>query len=224
MRVFPFHPIEFARETSADQPAGGESTAAAGKGDEIDSREAVSDPAGCGPEELADVHEVCQPPCSILLREKPAGEVLVNGYGAVEHRDAFRGEAGYQGRLLMPGLRFKLWPIFGVRKFPWVQVPAGEIGVVIAQVGAPLPIGAKSAVYRTEFANFSGLTSFIPDPHVIFSKSICRPLKSALSKVANASGSTTIRARRASSKSTPTPRMWPTSKAPSGPLTWRASI
>ena len=57
---------------------------------------------------------------------------------------AFHGEAGYQAELLMPGLRFKLWPIFGVKKFPWVQVPAGEIGVVIAQVGAPLPIGAKS--------------------------------------------------------------------------------
>ena len=50
----------------------------------------------------------------------------------------------------MPGLRFKLWPIFGVKKFPWVQVPAGEIGVVIAQVGDPLPIGAKSAVYKPE--------------------------------------------------------------------------
>ena len=60
---------------------------------------------------------------------------------------AFHGEAGYQARLLMPGLRFKFWPMFGVKKFPWVQVPAGEIGVVIAQVGAPLPIGAKSAVY-----------------------------------------------------------------------------
>ena len=64
---------------------------------------------------------------------------------------AFRGEAGYQATLLMPGLRFKLWPLFGVKKFPWVQVPAGEIGVVIAQVGAPLPIGAKSAVYKPEF-------------------------------------------------------------------------
>ncbi len=58
---------------------------------------------------------------------------------------AFHGEAGYQATLLMPGLRFKLWPMFGVKKFPWVQVPAGEIGVVIAQVGQPLPIGAKSA-------------------------------------------------------------------------------
>src|SRR5713101_7513598 len=74
---------------------------------------------------------------------------------------AFRGEAGYQAALLMPGLRFKLWPVFGVRKFPWVQVPAGEIGVVIAQVGAPLPIGAKSAVYRPELANFSNLHSFV---------------------------------------------------------------
>ncbi len=74
---------------------------------------------------------------------------------------AFRGEAGFQADLLMPGLRFKLWPIFSVRKHPWVQVPAGEIGVVIAQVGAPLPIGAKSGRYRPEFANFSNVKTFI---------------------------------------------------------------
>ena len=48
-----------------------------------------------------------------------------------------------------------------MKKFPWVQVPAGEIGVVIAQVGAPLPIGAKSASYKPEFGNFSSLASFI---------------------------------------------------------------
>jgi uncharacterized membrane protein YqiK len=74
---------------------------------------------------------------------------------------AFNGEAGYQARLLMPGLRFKLWPIFGVKKFPWVQVPAGEIGVVIAQVGLPLPIGAKSGVYKPEFGNYSHVEGFI---------------------------------------------------------------
>src|SRR4051794_28363489 len=74
---------------------------------------------------------------------------------------AFRGEAGYQADMLMPGLRFKLWPMFGVKKFPWVQVPAGGIGVGIAQVGAPLPIGAKSAVYRPELANFSNLSTFV---------------------------------------------------------------
>jgi regulator of protease activity HflC (stomatin/prohibitin superfamily) len=73
----------------------------------------------------------------------------------------FRGEAGYQATLLMPGLRFKLWPLFGVKKFPWVQVPAGEIGVVIAQAGAALPIGAKSAAYKPEFGNFSALEDFV---------------------------------------------------------------
>jgi hypothetical protein len=74
---------------------------------------------------------------------------------------AFQGEAGYQAEMLMPGLRWKLWPIFTVQKFPWVQVPAGEIGVVIAQVGEPLPIGAKSAVYKPEFGQFSNLATFM---------------------------------------------------------------
>jgi regulator of protease activity HflC (stomatin/prohibitin superfamily) len=58
---------------------------------------------------------------------------------------AFRGEAGYQADLLMPGWHVKLWVIYIVEKHPWVQVRAGEIGVVVAQVGRPLPIGAKSA-------------------------------------------------------------------------------
>ena len=39
---------------------------------------------------------------------------------------AFHHEAGYQAELLMPGLRFKLWPVFAVQKYPWVQVPAGR--------------------------------------------------------------------------------------------------
>jgi len=74
---------------------------------------------------------------------------------------AFNGEAGFQADLLMPGVRFKLWPIFSVSKFPWVQVPAGEIGVVIAQVGRPLPIGAKSARYNSAFGNFSDVHRFV---------------------------------------------------------------
>ena len=74
---------------------------------------------------------------------------------------AFKGEAGYQADLLMPGLRFKFWVLYSVRKFPWVQIPAGEIGVVIAQAGQPLPIGAKSAVYKPEFGNFADLRTFI---------------------------------------------------------------
>jgi len=74
---------------------------------------------------------------------------------------AFKREAGYQAELLMPGLRFKFCLIYAVTKYPWVQVPAGQIGVVIAQVGEPLPIGAKSAQYKTEFANFTDLETFI---------------------------------------------------------------
>jgi hypothetical protein len=74
---------------------------------------------------------------------------------------AFRGEAGYQAALLMPGLRFKLWPLYTVTRHPMVQIPAGQIGVVIAQVGAALPIGAKSARYQAEFGNFDDLEAFI---------------------------------------------------------------
>src|SRR3982074_3417956 len=74
---------------------------------------------------------------------------------------AFAGEAGYQSKLLMPGVRFKLWPTYSVAKYPWVQVPAGEIGVVISQIGDRLPTGAKSAVYRPEFGNFTNLRAFL---------------------------------------------------------------
>jgi regulator of protease activity HflC (stomatin/prohibitin superfamily) len=74
---------------------------------------------------------------------------------------AFKGEAGYQAELLMPGLRFKFVLIYAVAKHPWVQVPAGQIGVVIAQVGAPTPIGAKSGVFKPEFGNFTDVSSFV---------------------------------------------------------------
>src|SRR5712692_639659 len=74
---------------------------------------------------------------------------------------AFAGEAGYQAELLMPGVRFKLWPTYTVTLYPWVQVPAGEIGVVISQIGERLPTGAKSAVYRPEFGNFTDLRGFL---------------------------------------------------------------
>jgi SPFH domain / Band 7 family len=74
---------------------------------------------------------------------------------------ALKGEAGYQADLLMPGIRFKLCLVYAVTKHPWVQVPAGQIGVVLAQVGKSLPIGAKSAVYKTEFSSFTDVRGFI---------------------------------------------------------------
>jgi uncharacterized membrane protein YqiK len=73
---------------------------------------------------------------------------------------AFKGEAGYQAELLMPGLRFKFILFYAVTKHPWVQIPAGQIGVVIAQIGESLPIGAKSAVYTPQFGTFTDLEAF----------------------------------------------------------------
>ncbi|MGA3009824.1 MAG: SPFH domain-containing protein [Terracidiphilus sp.] len=74
---------------------------------------------------------------------------------------AFQGEAGYQAELLMPGVRFKFKLFFNVTKHPWVQVPAGQIGVVIAQVGKPTPIGAKSGIYNPVFGNFTDFRTFV---------------------------------------------------------------
>lgn len=74
---------------------------------------------------------------------------------------AFNGEAGYQAKLLMPGIQFKLWPLYDVSRHPMVQIPAGQIGVVIAQVGASLPVGAKSGICKPEFGNFRDLAAFV---------------------------------------------------------------
>jgi regulator of protease activity HflC (stomatin/prohibitin superfamily) len=74
---------------------------------------------------------------------------------------AFRGEAGYQADLMMPGWHFKLWLLYAVEKHPWVQVRAGEIGVVVAQVGKPLPIGAKSAESVSELNLITNLNAWL---------------------------------------------------------------
>jgi regulator of protease activity HflC (stomatin/prohibitin superfamily) len=74
---------------------------------------------------------------------------------------AFHGEAGYQAKLMMPGIQLKLWPLYDVTRHPMVQIPSGQIGVVMAQVGAALPVGAKSGLYRPEFGNFQDLAVFI---------------------------------------------------------------
>jgi len=74
---------------------------------------------------------------------------------------ALDGAAGYQAELLTAGLRFKPWPLYTVTRHPMVQIPAGQIGVVIAQVGKPLPIGAKSATYKPGFGSFQDIRAFM---------------------------------------------------------------
>jgi uncharacterized membrane protein YqiK len=95
-------------------------------------------------------------PTEVGLVGKRLGKRLADG-----HVIAFDKEAGYQEKLLMPGLRFRPWLVYTVRKFPWVQVPADGIGVVIAQLGRPLPAGAKSAEFRPEFGNFRDVRQFL---------------------------------------------------------------
>lgn len=107
-------------------------------------------------------------PTDVGLVTKRFGRKLSEGSVLAMH-----GEAGFQHALLMPGWRFKLWPIFKIDEFPWVQVPAGEIGVVIAQVGAPLPVGAKSALYRPEFGDFGNVETFLANGG---SKGVQRPV------------------------------------------------
>lgn len=74
---------------------------------------------------------------------------------------AMNNEAGYQPELLQPGWRLKIWPFYTVEVFPRVQIPTDGVGLVIAQIGDPLPSGAKSAVYKTEFGDFEDLQSFV---------------------------------------------------------------
>jgi hypothetical protein len=96
-------------------------------------------------------------PTEVGLVRKRFGARKQGASGAV----AFDGEAGYQARLMMPGVQFKLWPLYDVTRHPMVQIPAGQIGVVIAQVGGELPVGAKSGVYKPEFGNFQDLGKFV---------------------------------------------------------------
>ncbi len=74
---------------------------------------------------------------------------------------AFNGEAGYQAELLTPGLRFQLWPLYSVTKYPWVQIPTDGVGVVVAQIGEALKQGELSAIYKPTFGSFLNLKAFL---------------------------------------------------------------
>lgn len=103
---------------------------------------------------LPSVHNIG--PTEVGLVRKRFGKKLPG-----DNPIAFKGEAGYQADLLMPGFRWKFWLLYSVSKHPWVQVPAGQIGVVIAQIGEPLPVGAKSAAYKNVFGRFSNVRVFV---------------------------------------------------------------
>lgn len=62
-------------------------------------------------------------------RELPAGRII-----------AIAGEAGYQARMLPPGWHFPLWRWkYKVERVPLVDVPSGQIALVVAKDGNAIP-------------------------------------------------------------------------------------
>ena len=81
-----------------------------------------------------------------------------------DNRLAFRGEAGYQAELLMPGLRFKLWLVYAVTKHLWVQVPAAQIGrftpVAFVVITKPEVIGVPTSADLSARSRSKGALSY----------------------------------------------------------------
>lgn len=79
----------------------------------------------------------------ILIDEREVGVVIKKwGFKQLQPGQliALDGEAGYQADTLAPGLHFGYWFFqYTVIKTGVVSIPAGEIGVVLANAGAPIP-------------------------------------------------------------------------------------
>jgi uncharacterized membrane protein YqiK len=83
-------------------------------------------------------------------RSLPAGRLI-----------ATRGEAGYQARMLSPGWHVGYWPwTFKVVKVPLVEVPSGEIALVIAKDGAAIPT-ERVLAHETECDDFQDAERFL---------------------------------------------------------------
>jgi uncharacterized membrane protein YqiK len=81
----------------------------------------------------------------VVIREREVG-IVVKKFSsrslASGRQIALNGEAGYQADTLAPGWHFGYWPwAYRVIKAPVVVVPQGEIALVVAADGAPIPPG-----------------------------------------------------------------------------------
>jgi len=77
-----------------------------------------------------------------LIDEKEVG-VVIKKLGRTKlppgQLIALNGEAGFQADTLAPGLHFGYWFFqYRVIKAPMIRIPAGEIGLVLANAGAPI--------------------------------------------------------------------------------------
>ncbi|MBO0947673.1 SPFH domain-containing protein [Fibrella forsythiae] len=83
-------------------------------------------------------------------RELPDGRIM-----------ATKGEAGYQAKMLAPGLYWWMWPWqYGVEMQPFTVVPEGMVGLVLANDGQELPTGNILA-RRVESDNFQDTIRFL---------------------------------------------------------------
>jgi uncharacterized membrane protein YqiK len=78
-----------------------------------------------------------------LITERQVG-IVVRRFGGGDlkpgHLIALNGEAGYQAGTLAPGLHFGFWRWqYRIIKAPVIEVPQGEIALVLAADGAPIP-------------------------------------------------------------------------------------
>lgn len=73
---------------------------------------------------------------------------------------AFKGEAGYQAKLLSPGIYWVFRLLKKVEKYDVVQIGPNNVGIVIAQVGKSLESG-QSGIYKPEFGCFTDLNAFL---------------------------------------------------------------
>ena len=79
---------------------------------------------------------------SVLIDEREVG-VVIKKFGSAKlppgQLIALNGEAGYQADTLAPGLHFGYWFFqYRVMKVAMIRIPAGEIGLVLANAGAPI--------------------------------------------------------------------------------------
>lgn len=85
-------------------------------------------------------------------RELPDGRII-----------ATKGEAGFQGKALAPGLYFGKWPWqYSVTMEPFTIIPEGKIGLILAKDGAEIPTGNILA-QRVECDNFQDATKFLEE-------------------------------------------------------------
>ena len=74
---------------------------------------------------------------------------------------ALKGEAGYQADTLAPGWHFGYWLWqFNVQKAPVVVIPQGEIGLVVAAAGQPIP-SERILAHVVDCDNFQDARKFL---------------------------------------------------------------